>query len=161
MNAKTMPDEGFLRRWSRLKSEGGAHEAPAGPPVAEAPAPAVAPGRPLAAPEPEAPAPTLEDAARLTPESDYSAFMAQGVDKAVRRLALKKLFADPHFKVMDGLDMYMDDYNKFTPLAPGMLAELRHAQQVVASLLDEDEAAQGMDKDAAQEAPPEPRQGNT
>jgi hypothetical protein len=145
MNAKTMPDEGFLRRWSRLKAAGGAEEAQ------PAPVPEPVPVAPQ--PETATPAPTLEDAARLTMDSDYSAFMAQGVDKAVRRLALKQLFADQHFKVMDGLDMYMDDYNSFTPLAPSMLAELRHARQVFASLLDDDEA------EAAQPTPPEPGQG--
>jgi hypothetical protein len=73
-------------------------------------------------------APTLEDAAQLTPASDFSAFVSQGVDKDVRRLALKKLFADPHFKVLDRLDMYMDDYNKPDPVSATMLAALEHAR---------------------------------
>src|SRR5213076_39854 len=90
---------------------------PAPQPAAAAPQP-VAP----AAPQPVAAAApvTLDDVARLGPESDYSAFVARGVDKAVQRLALKKLFADPRFNVVDGLDIYMGDYNKADPVAPAM-----------------------------------------
>ena len=60
--------------------------------------------------------PTLADVAALTRESDYSRFMATGVDGSVRNAALKKLFSDPHFNIMDGLDTYIDDYNKPDPL---------------------------------------------
>jgi len=52
------------------------------------------------------PAPTLDDVARLTPESDYAAFTAPQVDARVRNEALKKLFfGDPHFNTSDGLDV--------------------------------------------------------
>jgi len=43
--------------------------------------------------------------------SDYRPFLSAGVDETVKRVALKKLFADPHFNVMDGLDVYVDDYS--------------------------------------------------
>ncbi|HEU4375623.1 MAG TPA: DUF3306 domain-containing protein, partial [Telluria sp.] len=61
-----MPNEGFLHRWSRLKAE---PEAPALPLVEPAPAPARAVG--------DTPLPTLDDAAGLTAESDYSAFVGR------------------------------------------------------------------------------------
>lgn len=52
------------------------------------------------------PAPTLDDVARLTPESDYAVFTAPQVDARVRNEALKKLFfGDPHFNTGDGLDV--------------------------------------------------------
>jgi Protein of unknown function (DUF3306) len=52
------------------------------------------------------PAPTLDDVARLTPESDYAAFTAPQVDARVRNAALKKLFfGNPHFNTGDGLDV--------------------------------------------------------
>jgi hypothetical protein len=73
---------------------------------------------------PREPAPTLEDAARLTRDSDYSRFVAKGVDDVVKRAAMKKLFADPHFNVMDGLDIYIDDYSKADPIPPAMLRQL-------------------------------------
>ena len=75
--------------------------------------------------------PTLEDAAQLTAESDYSAFVARGVDSSVRRLAMKKLFADPHFNVVDGLDIYMGDYNLPDPVSEAMLASLTHARSAL------------------------------
>ena len=50
--------------------------------------------------------PTLDDVARLTPESDFAAFTAPQVDARVRNEALKKLFfGDPHFNTGDGLDV--------------------------------------------------------
>jgi hypothetical protein len=38
------------------------------------------------------------------------------------------LFTDPHFNVMDGLDIYIDDYNKADPLPVGDLARMASAQ---------------------------------
>jgi hypothetical protein len=125
-----MPEEGFLRRWARVKATGAeavAEAAPAAVPAVDALPPAL----PTAAPvqgEPAQPAPTLVDAARLTADSDFSAFVSPHVDHDVRRLALKKLFADPHFNVLDRLDMYMDDYNKPDPVSATMLAALDHAR---------------------------------
>lgn len=75
--------------------------------------------------------PTLQDVKILDSNSDYSVFIAKGVDKTVRRAAMKKLFSDPHFNVMDGLDIYIDDYTKASPLSPAMLAALQHAKNVL------------------------------
>ncbi len=140
-----MGSEGFLRRWSRLK---GGDDALA--PPAEEPEAGVADVL-------DAPVvlPTLEDAASLTPESDYSAFVAPGVDQAVRRLALQKLFADPHFNRMDGLDIYISDYNRSEPLTASMLAALRQAQgflQQTDIVAEEQGAGQGGDEDGRQVA---------
>ena len=117
-----MPNEGFLQRWSRLKAE-----PEAAPPAAAADAVVAAPGA-------EAALPTLADADRLDAQSDYSAFVARGVDTAVRRLAMKKLFADPHFNLVDGLDIHMADYNLPDPVSPAMLASLTHARNVLARI---------------------------
>jgi hypothetical protein len=135
-----MPQDGFLRRWSRLKAQGGAPQAPQDvrhlhavaelPALAQtAPHPAVAPRPPA---EPERPLPTLEDVARLDTNSDFSAFVSQGVDKAVQRLAMKKLFSDPHFNTLDGLDIYIDDYTRHDPVSAAMLASLQHAKSLFA-----------------------------
>ncbi len=131
-----MPEEGFLRRWARVKATGGeavAETAPAAAPVAPVIVPAAAAQAPHGAQQGAAvpPPPTLAEAAQLTPASDFSAFVGQGVDKDVRRLALKKLFADPHFHVMDRLDMYMDDYNLPSPVSAAMLAGLEHARSAL------------------------------
>jgi hypothetical protein len=42
--------------------------------------------------------------------------MASDVAPELRSRALKKLFTDPHFNVMDGLDTYIDDYGKPDPI---------------------------------------------
>ena len=126
-----MPEEGFLRRWARVKASGADAVAEA-PPATVSPAPSAPPAAvPAGAPAeavPQRPMPTLLDAARLTADSDFSAFVSPGVAQDVRRLALKKLFADPHFNVLDRLDMYMDDYNAPSPVTAAMLAGLEQAR---------------------------------
>lgn len=136
MTERTVTDEGFLRRWARRKTESRTAVAPAPAPVAPAaaePSPIVP--VPVTAPEPER-LPTMDDVARLTSDSDFSAFVARGVDAAVRRTALKKLFADPHFSAMDGLDVYVDDYTKPSPMTEAMLASLQHAKQAFSRAVD-------------------------
>ena len=64
----------------------------------------------------------------LTTQSDYTRFMARDVAPDVKQAALKKLFTDPHFNVMDGLDVYIDDYGKPDPLPPGMLRQMMQSQ---------------------------------
>jgi len=128
----------FFSRWSRRKQE-----AAKGLPLQEpepleartttAPVQAVHVTTHVAteAPEPAVsvePLPTLEDAQALTPASEFGAFMKQGVPAEVRNLAVKKLFADPHFNVMDGLDIYIGDYNTPDPLPAGMLQKMTSAQ---------------------------------
>jgi hypothetical protein len=71
---------------------------------------------------------TLEDVSKLTPESDFTSFMTQGVSPEVRNAAMKKLLADPHYNIMDGLDIYIGDYNTPDPLPEGMLAKMVGAQ---------------------------------
>lgn len=125
-----MSSDGFLRRWAHLKSAGNVQPRTAPSTAAAAPTPATStPATSTPASETGAAvSPTLEDAARLTAQSDYSAFVARGVDKRVQQLALKKLFSDPHFNLMDDLDIYISDYNRADPLPATMLAALRQAQ---------------------------------
>lgn len=125
-------DSNFFSRWSRRKVQDRRGEAvppeapvvpviPAAPEVVAAPVPAEAPAE---AP----PALTLDDVARLTPESDYSAFVARDVPANVRNAAVKKLFTDPHYNVMDGLDIYIDDYSQPSPLSATEMARMVGAQ---------------------------------
>jgi hypothetical protein len=132
MTGRTVTDEGFLRRWARRKTEVRTGTAP----MPEEPAPAAVPA-PTAAPAADpVPLPTMDDVARLTHDSDFSAFVARGVDAAVRRTALKTLFADPHFNTMDGLDVYTGDYTTPSPMSEAMLASLAHAKQVLRRAVD-------------------------
>lgn len=75
--------------------------------------------------------PDMADVAALRDDSDFSRFMAKDVDESVRRSAMKKLFSNPHFNIMDGLDIYIDDYGKADPLPPGMLESLLHAKTLL------------------------------
>lgn len=78
--------------------------------------------------------------ANLSPDSDFGVFLRQEVSEAVRRQAMKALFADPHFNVMDGLDTYIDDYSLADPLPEAMLATLRHARELLDTPAAEAEA---------------------
>lgn len=137
--------DGFLGRWARRKQEvreGRPLNEPLLPPAAPEPPPAAAADAPLAVvPPPEQPAapppPTLDDVQALTPQSDFQRFMAPDVDPAVKNAAMKKLFADPHFNVMDGLDIYIDDYNKPDPLPQSMLRQMASAKFL--NLFDDEE----------------------
>jgi hypothetical protein len=73
---------------------------------------------------------TLPALDTLTIDSDYTPFMQPGVDDAVKRGALKKLFADPRFNVMDGLDVYIDDYSKPDPIDPAIVRTLVQARYI-------------------------------
>ena len=125
--------EGFFGRWSRRKQEAQGGLQQPEPLTKLEGAPADAPASPMASPEPPSaqdhpPLPTLEDVQALTPQSDFQPFMRQGVGPQVRNAAMKKLFADPHFNVMDGLDIYIDDYSLPDPMPAGMLAKMASAQ---------------------------------
>ena len=129
-------DDSFFSRWSRRKAQVRSGE-PVVEPVPDAPAVVAAVAVPAAVPvvsEPPVaeaqvpPPPTLEDTQALTPASDFSRFVARGVSPEVRNAAVKKLFADPHFNVMDGLDIYIDDYSKPSPLSAADMAKMVSAQ---------------------------------
>lgn len=166
-----MSDEGFLKRWARLKAqpEAAVSTQPVAAPAAlaagtgsaglasaarppEPPLITVADGAPASSEPAEPPSPTIADAAALTADSDFSTFVGKNVDAAVRRLAMKKLFADPHFHGHDGLDIYMGDYNLASPVSTGMLADMAHNKNIFAAL---DEVIEQVDSlaDAAATAP--------
>ena len=115
----TQAAEPFLSRWARVKQSGAA--------PMETPMPNSSIGAPLEPKRPEDahPEPTLPDETApvplpaldsLTPQSDYSPFMAKDVDPQLRNLAMKKLFTDPHYNIMDRMDIYIDDYSTHAPL---------------------------------------------
>jgi len=119
-------EESFISRWSRRKKDarGETQEARETSDETREVA-AAAPSAPPAA-QPE----LLPPVESLTPESDFSPFMREGVDPDTRRLAVKKLFEDPRFNVMDGLDVYIDDYSKPDPLPEGWLEKLNQVARL-------------------------------
>lgn len=133
--------ETFFTRWTRLKKE--AREQPA-----EQPQP-----KPEAV-DPKASPPELPPVDKLTIDSDYTGFFHPKVDEKLRRAALRKLFGDPHFNVMDGLDVYIDDYSKSDPLPAEMLAQLKHGQQILAWAREDTEKTAAEAASAAAAQPP-------
>ena len=130
--------DGFLGRWSRRKAglepEGLDGSAPELKPKAT---PSTVPHDKQAIESTAAPAeeevlpPTLEDAEsidRFAP--DFSAFMQPNVDPAVQQAAMKKLFSDPHFNIMDRLDIYIDDYSIPDPIPMEMLKRMVQSESL-------------------------------
>jgi len=109
------PEE-FLSRWSRRKQQ--VREQQAAPPVAVTPATQEKP-------------PELPPVEGLNMDSDFRGFLHPKVDESLRRAALKKLFHEPHFNVMDGLDTYIDDYSVSDPIPEAMLKTMRQAQDII------------------------------
>ena len=162
-------DSPFLSRWSRRKAQvrEGLPVPPEAavqvvlPPTTSVPAPVPAPEPAPEPPQESAsqalhadapPALTLDDVALLTRESNYAGFVARGVAPDVKNAALKKLFTDPHFNVMDGLDTYIDDYNKPDPLPEGMLRQM--VQSKMLGLFDDDPPAADAEATVVPVAPP-------
>jgi len=104
--------EAFLTRWSRLKQQ---------QPVERQAEVAAAP----------APAPPLPSVDQLTPQSDFSGFMNPKVEDALRRLALKKLFSDPHFNIPDPYEAYSGDWTGGEPIPEAMLASLEQMKALL------------------------------
>lgn len=145
-----MSGDDFLSRWSRRK-----HLARKGEPVEAAPP---EPAKPVPRPVQEAaatgpeetPLPPVET---LTPESDFTPFMQPKVDGQMRNRALKTLFQDPHFNVMDGLDVYIDDYSKPDPLPDGWLEKMNQVARLGAYEPPKEEDSTSQDE-AEESAPP-------
>jgi hypothetical protein len=117
--------ETLLARWSRLK-----REVPAEKGV-------------------ETAAPALPPVESLTPESDFAGFMHPKVEDALRRVALKKLFSDPHFNLPDPFEAYSGDWTGGEPITPELLATLNQARTVLLTEQEkkpEQEATQGEPK---------------
>jgi hypothetical protein len=145
-----MTRDDFLSRWSRRKHQsrrGEVEEAPKGTPPAPVAAVPVAPEEP----KPPEPLPPVES---LTPESDFTPFMRKGIDPGLRQQALRTLFRDPRFNVMDGLDVYIDDFSKPDPIPAEWLGKLNQMARL-GDYVPPEEAPDEAEK-AAPEAEAEP-----
>lgn len=151
-----MAADSFLSRWSKRKQESRSTESdPAVPdtaarsvlvtPAAAASSPtstdapdrslsALESGGPINAAQPSQPIQQQEEPAALppveslTPESDFRPFMRPDVDPAIRNQAMKSLFRDPHFNVMDMMDVYVDDYSLPDPIPESMLRQMTQSR---------------------------------
>ena len=94
----------FVSRWSRLK-------------------------RQRAVQSPTKDLPPLED---LAADADLSAYLGPEVEASLRRRALQRIFADPCLNVMDGLDVYIDDYSIADPISLEVLTQMNQARLLFA-----------------------------
>jgi Protein of unknown function (DUF3306) len=157
-------NEGFLGRWSQRKQDIRAGKPLAEPEIAVKPA-ALKIGATgaektdktseLAAIEekPDIPLPTMQDVHQLTAESDFSPFVGKKVSSEVRNSAMKKLFTDPHYNVMDRLDIYIDDYSQPDPIPQAMLRQMVSAK-FLNLFKDEEEAEAAAEKAALETKKP-------
>lgn len=125
----------FLQRWSRRKqaaqagvvpteaaAEGATQIAAIDPQrVAQA-----SPDRSADADTKHTELPSLDSLQGL--QSDYLDFMQPKVTQQLKRAALKKLFADPHFNVIDRFEAYSEDYTQADPIPAAMLRGLNQAK---------------------------------
>lgn len=132
-------DETFVGRWARRKGEARTKRGGAAPVLEEAAkteearelsidrdveTAAVEPGQPLQVQTPGESEPVdlddLPDIDTLDENSDYSAFMREGVPTELRTSALRKLWrAKAFFGYRDGLNEYDDDYTQVVLGAKG------------------------------------------
>ena len=109
--------ETFLGRWSRLKRE----EEKQAPETAAEPA------------KKDAEAPVLPPVDKLTPDSDFGAFMHPKVQDSLRRVALKKLFSDPHFNTPDAFEPFSGDWTGAETIGPDLLKNLNQTRTLLMS----------------------------
>ena len=119
-------DESFLGRWSRLKAQAREHESHPVPVAQQHGSDELPASTAQAPPRADPPTVQLPDLDALDQDSDYSAFLTPGVDAALRKRALRKLFSSAKFNVFDGLDTYRDDFTSFPPLGDVVTADMRH-----------------------------------
>jgi uncharacterized protein DUF3306 len=134
-------ESGFLTRWSRRK-----RAAEAGQPLAE-PAPPPAATTPAELPDP----------ATLGFDDDFTAYLGAQVPAALKRAAMAKLFSDPSFNRMDGLDVYIEDYNLVPDLPAAERDLLAHARELLSPVPTADrEAPPPVEKPDIATEPPAP-----
>lgn len=108
--------EAFFDRWSRVKREVNAGAVPPGTVEESVEVPVL---------------PSLEILAAQGLEADFAPFMQKGVEEATKRAAIQQLFKQPVFNVMDGLDVYIEDFNIYEPLTAAELPGLAHARAML------------------------------
>ena len=144
---------GFLGRWSRLKA--GEQLEPEKKPVEQTQQALTAKPEVQQASADTPPPATLDDVEKIDRFApDFSAFMKPDVDPVVQQAAMKKMFSDPHFNIMDGLDIYIDDYSKPDPIPLEMLKRMVQSDMLNIFRKDGDEEAD--DAKTVAKVPPEP-----
>jgi hypothetical protein len=143
----------FLERWSRRKTgarDGAARPDNTGavtvpPPVEDADVTPVQEQEPVLT---DADMPPVET---LDAESDFTPFMSPGVSDDLRQKALRILFRNPAFNMVDGLNDYDEDYTQFAGLGSIVTHEMK---RMLKRELEVEENRQANAADRQQEAQP-------
>jgi hypothetical protein len=128
-----------LSRWSRLKRAAAENaSANASPAITVRPEPVEEPrvsekgsDRLIANGKANADYTELPPISTISLAEDFTPFMQAKVPQALKQQALKALFREPHFNVMDGLDIYIDDYTVFEPISPEVMATLSSWKSII------------------------------
>jgi len=127
--------DNFLSRWSKRKLEAKEQEKQAETlldlPEQLAATTEVDGSLAAEAVNPELPLPTEADLQAVEKGGDIKASWSNKVSAELKNKAFKALFSRPEFNVMDGLDIYIDDYNKFTPLSQEDIAKMALSKQLL------------------------------
>lgn len=139
--------DSFLSRWSRRKievrtqemegllpvqaAESSLAQIPAPLPVGNVPENLAATAAPVQSAPPEVVLPTEADLKLVEQGGDIKAFLMDKVAPELKNKAFKALFSRPEFNVMDGLDIYIDDYNKFIPLSQQDIGKMTLSKQLL------------------------------
>jgi len=152
--------DGFLNRWSRRKlGENLEPEKKSDEQTKQELANNSKVTEPSADAQTALPSLTLDDVEKIDQFApDFSAFMQPGVDPSVQQAAMKKMFTDPHFNVMDGLDIYIGDYSKPDPIPLEMLKRMVQSDMLNIFRKEPDEKTQAPAKgpEQAEQTSPEP-----
>ncbi len=93
----------------------------------------------------EPPVPTEADLQGIELGGDVKAFLSDKVSADLKNKAFKALFSRPEYNVMDGLDIYIDDYNTFVPLTQEQIGKMTFSKQLL-SRPDLEKLAQDTEK---------------
>ena len=166
MSAKSVQAARFsLRRWSQRKLESARAEVqppaqPAPPPVDASVAVQTPVGTAPSALERTGSASVSTQSANadlpaiesLTIDSDFAPFFKPQVDESIKRAALKQLFRDPRFNIMDGLDTYIGDYTQPDPIPSAMLEDLMQRRVFFPPSAESDPSKRAIDEPARDHA---------
>jgi len=157
-------DEPFLRRWTRRKSDAAANpelpeperpeselpdgaDQPAREEAGEAAdvdgaAPDAAENREHKSDEDMPPLESIDQGGSVTP------FMSPRVSEGLRRAALRRLFSQPKYNVVDMLDDYAEDYSKPVALGDIVTSDMRYRAEQAAKRMKEKLKESLAEKDA-------------
>ncbi len=167
-------DEGFLQRWSRRKQDAAREEIAAEQDeqteseeleagteqsLHDEDAPVMVEGSEAADPDKDEPEPPGDEDMPPLESLDHGGsikpFMSPRVSQGLRRAALKRLFRQPKYNVVDMLDDYAEDYSKPVALGNIVTADMRYRAEQAAKRMARIYKESGADSDGEEVAPEE------